>query len=86
MNIYEMISESKFGNQFSPVKCRTNQKPQIILLATRGCKGRACPRGPAGAGGLGPEPAGFLSAGLRAQYLSYYNTKNKTSYSGQARK
>ena len=35
-------------------------------VLSRGCKGRASPRGPAG--GLGPEPAGFLSMGLRAQY------------------
>ena len=43
------------------------QSPTLLPYSlSRGCKGRASPRGPAG--GLGPEPAGFLSTGFRAQY------------------
>ena len=50
----------------------------------RGCRGQACPRGSVGR--FGPESKGFLSTGYRAQYSSYYSTKNNTSHHGQARK
>ena len=49
-----------------PFGSRTASAKKFCAVFPRGRKGRANPWAPEG--GLGPEPAGFLSTGFRAQY------------------